>query len=89
VASNDGRGLRSAPLVCQSSAGGQWVTLIVAGSRDDFHLRDWQMVIASFIAVTGGGLAYAGAMAEVNADKEKEREELDGKILRSLGGFLR
>jgi hypothetical protein len=62
------------------------LTLIVVGSRDDFHLKDWQTVIASFIAVMGGGLAYAGAMAKVNADKEKERQELDRK---KLGAYYR
>lgn len=62
------------------------LTLIVVGSRDDFHLKDWQTVIASLIAVTGGGLAYAGAMAKVNADKDKERQELDRK---KLGAYYR
>lgn len=62
------------------------LTLLVVGSGDDFHLKDWQTVIASLIAVTGGGLAYAGAMAKVNADKEKERQELDRK---KMGAYYR
>jgi hypothetical protein len=62
------------------------LTLIVVGSRDDFHLRDWQTVVAAVIAFGAGTLAYRGAMAKVNEDRDRERRELDR---RKLGLYLR
>lgn len=55
------------------------LALIVLGARDDFHLKEWQTVIASVIALTGGGLAYVSAMAKVRAENDSERRELDRK----------
>jgi hypothetical protein len=62
------------------------LTLIVVGSRDDFHLKDWQTVVAAIIAFGAGTLAYRGAMAKVNEDRDRERRELDR---RKLGLYLR
>lgn len=55
------------------------LALIILGARDDFHLKDWQTVIASVVALTGGGLAYASAMAKVRAESDSEHRELDRK----------
>jgi hypothetical protein len=62
------------------------LTLIVVGSRDDFHLKDWQTVVAAIIAFGAGALAYRGAMAKVNEDRDREQRELDR---RKLGLYLR
>jgi hypothetical protein len=64
------------------------LTLIIVGSRDDFHLKDWQPLMAALIALGGGTLAYRGAMAKVHADQEKEREELKRKRLGLLMRLL-
>lgn len=62
------------------------LALIVLGARDDFHLKEWQTVIASVIALTGGGLAYVSAMAKVRAENDSERRELDRK---KIGAYYR
>ena len=49
------------------------LTLIVVGSRDDFHLKDWQPLMAAVVALAGGALAYGAAMAKVNLDAEQNR----------------
>jgi hypothetical protein len=61
-------------------------TLIIVGSRDDFHLKDWQPLMAAVIALGGGAMAYWGAMAKVNADADRERSELNRK---KIGLYLR
>jgi hypothetical protein len=58
------------------------VTLIIVGSRDDFHLKDWQPLMAAIIALAGGALAYRGAMAKVYADQDRDRRELDRERMR-------
>jgi hypothetical protein len=62
------------------------LTLIIVGSRDDFHLKDWQPLMAAIVALAGGALAYLGAMAKVYADQEKDRREFDRK---KIGVYLR
>ena len=52
------------------------LTLIGAGYRDDFHLKDYASVIAAFVAVGGALLAYKGAMAKVDHDRDESRREL-------------
>lgn len=60
--------------------------LIIVGSKDDFHLKDWQPMMAAGIALIGGALAYRGAMAKVIADADRDRRELDRK---KIGLYLR
>src|ERR1700676_567987 len=55
------------------------IALIVIGSRDDFHLKDYATVLAAFVAVGGALLAYRGAMAKVYEDRDRERREIDRK----------
>jgi hypothetical protein len=59
------------------------VVLIVAIALD---LSKWQPLLAALIALGGGTLAYRGAMAKLDADREKDRVELDR---RKLGLYLR
>lgn len=61
-------------------------TLIIVGSKDDFHLKDWQPLMAAGLALVGGTLAYRGAMAKVTADADRDRRELDRK---KIGLYLR
>ncbi|MEH2497891.1 hypothetical protein V1294_004370 [Bradyrhizobium sp. AZCC 1678] len=49
-------------------------------------LKDWQPLMAAFIALIGGTLAYRGAMAKVNADSDRDQRELDRK---KIGLYLR
>jgi hypothetical protein len=69
------------------------LTLIAAGSRDDFHLKDWQPLMAAVIALGGAAvvfrgakLAYVAAMAKVDFDRElhqrNERRKTLGLCLR-------
>lgn len=62
------------------------LTLILVGWRDDFHLKDWQPLIAAFVALAGGALAYRGAMAKVEQDADKNKREL---LRRQLGLYLK
>jgi hypothetical protein len=47
-------------------------TIIIAIWRDpsDFSLKDWQTFMAACIALVGGMMAYRGAMAKVNLDRD-------------------
>jgi hypothetical protein len=46
-------------------------TIIVAIGRDsDFKLKDWQTFMAACVALVGGTMAYRGAMAKVNLDRD-------------------
>lgn len=49
-------------------------------------LKDWQPLMAATIALVGGSLAYRGAMAKIDADKEKDHRDLER---RKLGIYLR
>lgn len=62
------------------------LTLISAGWRDEFHLKDYATVIAAFVAVGGALIAYRGAMAKVYQDQDRDRRELDRK---RMGLYLR
>jgi hypothetical protein len=62
------------------------LTLVVVGSRDDFHLKDYATVVAAFVAVGGAMLAYHGAMAKVYQDQDRDRRDLDRK---KMGLYLR
>jgi hypothetical protein len=57
------------------------LAIIVAASRDDFHLKDWQPLMAALIALGGGALAYRGAMAKIDADRDTERRAIERKKL--------
>ncbi|MDE5456301.1 hypothetical protein GWE18_26430 [Bradyrhizobium sp. CSA112] len=48
------------------------------------NLKDWQTLIASCIALIGGTLAYKGAMAKVDFDRETHEKRM--RILNS--GFI-
>jgi hypothetical protein len=57
------------------------LALIIAGSQDGFRLKEWQPLMAAIIALAGGALAYRGAMAKVNLDRETtERERMSQKL---------
>jgi hypothetical protein len=62
------------------------VTLVIVGSRDDFHLKDWQPLIAALIALAGGSLAYRAAMAKVYADEDREERSLSRERLGHIIG---
>jgi hypothetical protein len=62
------------------------LALVIVGSRDDFHLKEWQPLMAAFVALGGGTLAYMGAMAKVNADSDRDRRDMDR---RKIGIYLR
>jgi hypothetical protein len=58
------------------------IGLIAVGSRDDFHLKDWQPLMASILAIggalivyRGAKLAYNAAMAKVDLDREAQVRE--------------
>jgi hypothetical protein len=57
------------------------LALIIAGSQDGFRLKEWQPLMAAIIALAGGALAYRGAMAKVNLNRETtERERMSQKL---------
>jgi hypothetical protein len=62
------------------------LVIIIAASRDDFHLKDWQPLMAALIALGGGALAYRGAMAKVYEDRDRELRDLER---RKTGVYLR
>jgi hypothetical protein len=62
------------------------LTLLLLGSRDDFHLKDWQTLIAAFVALGAATLAYRGAMAKVTQDGEQHKREF---LRRQLGLYLK
>jgi len=62
------------------------LALVIVGSRDDFHLKDWQTLIAGAFALFGGTLAYRGAMAKVRQDAEQHTRET---LRRQLGLYLK
>jgi hypothetical protein len=62
------------------------LSLVIVGSRDDFHLKDYAAVLAAFVAVGGALIAYSGAMAKVYQDRDRDRRELDRK---KIGLYLR
>jgi hypothetical protein len=51
-----------------------------------FILREWQTLIASFVALGAATLAYHAAMAKVDYDRAKERRDTERK---QLGLYLR
>jgi hypothetical protein len=64
------------------------LTLIAVGLRDDFHLKDWQPLMASMIALGGAAvvyrgakLAYVAAMAKVDFDRELNQRNEKRKAL--------
>jgi hypothetical protein len=62
------------------------LALVIVGSRDDFHLKDWQTLIAGAFALFGGTLAYWGAMAKVKQDGDLHRREF---LRRQLSLYLK
>lgn len=50
------------------------------------NLKDWQTLIASCIALIGGGLAYKGAMAKVKFDRDIHEKSFERQ---ELGVYLR
>lgn len=62
------------------------LALVIVGSRDDFHLKDWQTLIAGALALSGGTLAYRGAMAKVKQDAEQHTR---ATLRRQLGLYLK
>jgi hypothetical protein len=58
------------------------LTLVLVGARDDFHLKEWQPLMASVIALGGAAvvyrgatLAYKAAMAKVDLDRDIHARE--------------
>ncbi|WP_315768434.1 hypothetical protein [Bradyrhizobium sp. SZCCHNR2012] len=62
------------------------LTIVIAGAEPGFKLKDWQPPMAAIIALGAGTLAYRGAMAKVNFDREKEQRDTERK---KLGLYLR
>jgi hypothetical protein len=57
------------------------LTLIIVGSHDDFHLKEWQTSIAGLMALVAAGIAYRGATAPIRhhqaqAEVETKRRRL-------------
>lgn len=63
-------------------------TMIIAIYRDPdgFKLKDWQTLIAAFVALGAAVFAFIGAMAKVNLDRQHKGEDLN-RI--RMGVFLR
>jgi hypothetical protein len=53
------------------------LTLIILGLRDDFHLKDWQPLMAAVIALGGGAFAYRGARLAYDAAMTKVRTDVE------------
>jgi hypothetical protein len=51
------------------------LALIVVGSRDDFHLKDWQTLMAGAFVLCEVMLAYWGAMAKIKQDGDLHRRD--------------
>ena len=62
------------------------LALVIVGSRDDFHLKDWQTLIAGAFALFGGALAYWGAMAKVEQDGNQQKRDF---LRRQLSLYLK
>lgn len=62
------------------------VTIVIAAAGPDFKLKDWQPLMAAVLALIGGALAYRGAMAKVDLDREVAAAEIKSK---KLGVFSR
>lgn len=62
------------------------LTIVIAGTEPGFKLKDWQPLMAAIIALGAGTLAYLGAMAKVDFDREKEQRDTERK---KLGLYLR
>jgi hypothetical protein len=43
------------------------------------RIKDWQPLMASLVALSGGMLAYRGAMAKIDADRDREFREFNRK----------
>lgn len=49
------------------------ITIVIAIYREpEFKLKDWQPLMAACIALIGGALAYRGAMAKVELDRQTQ-----------------
>ena len=60
--------------------------MIAVGLATDpkgFSLKEWQPLMASFVALGAASLAYKAAMAKVDYDRARELRELSRKRLRS------
>lgn len=55
----------AAALLCAGT-----ITFAIWRDPDGFKLKDWQPLLAACIALGGGALAYKGAMAKVDLDRE-------------------
>ncbi|TFV71688.1 hypothetical protein E4K64_25510 [Bradyrhizobium frederickii] len=45
------------------------LALAIVGSKDSFHLKDWQTTIAAIVAFCGAVIAYQGVMARIDYDR--------------------
>src|SRR5664279_5684678 len=57
------------------------LTLIIVGSRDDFHLKEWQTLIAGMLAIVAATIAYRGATAQVRHSKAQAETETNRRKL--------
>jgi hypothetical protein len=62
------------------------VTIVIAGAEPDFKLKEWQPLMAAIVALAAGAMAYLGAMAKVNYDREQEQRDAEKE---KVGLFLR
>jgi hypothetical protein len=56
-------------------------TLIIVGSKDDFHLKDWQTLMAGLLAIVAATIAYRGATAQVQYIKAAAETEANRRRL--------
>jgi hypothetical protein len=54
------------------------ITIALAGDSD-FKLKEWQTLLAACVALIAGSLAYYGAMAKVEFDREIAARDLNRK----------
>ena len=62
------------------------LTIVIAAAEPDVKLKDWQPLMAAIIALGAGTLAYRGAVAKVDFDREKEQRDTERK---KIGLYLR
>jgi hypothetical protein len=62
------------------------LTIAIAGAEPGFKLKEWQPLMAAIIALAAGALAYRGAMAKVDYDRERDLRDIERK---KAGLYLR
>jgi hypothetical protein len=71
----------AAALICAGT-----IIFAIWRDPDGFRLKDWQTFMAACVALVGGTMAYRGAMAKVDLDREVHQSKVDRE---ELGTYLR